>query len=68
MTRTNSAKQLSLGTNLSYRDDRYADVLFANIFRSSQENAPETQRWDLGERLPSPPGDALGTSMRPRTS
>ncbi len=22
--------------------------LFANVFRSSQENAPETQRWDLG--------------------
>ena len=49
MTRTNSAKQLSLGTNLSYRDERYVDVLFANVFRSSQENAPETQRWDLGE-------------------
>ena len=48
MTRTNSAKQLSLGTNLSYRDERYADVLFANIFYSSQDNAPETQRWDVG--------------------
>ena len=48
MTRTNSAKQLSLGTNLSYRDERYVDVLFANVFRSSQDNAPETQRWDLG--------------------
>jgi putative salt-induced outer membrane protein YdiY len=48
MTRTNSAKQLSLGTNLSYRDEHYADVLFANIFSSTQENAPETQRWDLG--------------------
>jgi putative salt-induced outer membrane protein YdiY len=48
MTRTNSAKQLSLGTNLSYRDENHVDVLFANVFRSSQENAPETQRWDLG--------------------
>ena len=48
MTRTNSAKQLSLGTNLSYRDERYVDVLFANIFYSSQDNAPKTQRWDLG--------------------
>ncbi len=48
MTRTNSAKQLSLGTNLSYRDADHVDVLFANVFRSSQENAPETQRWDLG--------------------
>jgi putative salt-induced outer membrane protein YdiY len=48
MTRTNSAKQLSLGSNLSYRDEHYYDVLFANVFRSSQDNAPDTQRWDLG--------------------
>ena len=27
MTRTNSAKQLSLGTNLSYRDEHYVDVV-----------------------------------------
>ena len=47
MTRTNSAKQLSLGANLSYRDERYVDVVFANVFSSSQENAPETQRWDV---------------------
>jgi putative salt-induced outer membrane protein YdiY len=47
MTRTNSAKQLSLGTNVTYRDERYVDVAFANVFRSSQENAPETQRWDV---------------------
>ena len=48
MTRTNSAKQLSLGTNISYRDERYVDVIFANIFDSSQDNAPDTKRWDLG--------------------
>lgn len=48
MTRTNSATQLSLGTNLSYRDEHYYDVLFANIFSSTQDNAPDTQRWDLG--------------------
>ena len=47
LTRTNSAKQLSLGANLSYRDQRYVDVTFANVFRSSQDNAPETQRWDV---------------------
>ena len=47
MTRTNAAKQLSLGTNLSYRDEHHVDVLFANIFRNSQANAPETSRWDL---------------------
>ena len=48
MTRANSAKQLSLGTNLSYRDEQHADSLFANVFRNSQENAPETQRWEIG--------------------
>jgi putative salt-induced outer membrane protein YdiY len=47
MTRTNSAKQLSLGANLSYRDEHHIDVVFANVFRSSQENAPKTQRWDF---------------------
>ena len=47
MTRTNSAKQLSLGSNLSYRDEHYYDQLFANVFRSSQDNAPDTQRWDV---------------------
>jgi putative salt-induced outer membrane protein YdiY len=51
MTRTNSAKQLSLGSNLSYRDEDYYDALFANVFRSTQENAPDTQRWDLGNNL-----------------
>jgi putative salt-induced outer membrane protein YdiY len=48
MTRTNSATQLSLGTNVSYRDERYVDAIFANIFDSSQDNAPDTKRWDLG--------------------
>ena len=47
LTRTNSAAQLSLASNLSYRDEHHVDVLFANIFRSSQDNAPDTQRWDL---------------------
>ena len=49
MTRTNSATQLSLGTNLTYRDDRYVNVLFANVFSSTQDNAPDTQRWDSGQ-------------------
>ena len=48
MTKTNSAKQLSLGSNLSYRDENYYDVLFVNIFSSTQANAPDTQRWDVG--------------------
>ena len=48
MTRANSAKQLSLGNNLSYRDEHHADSLFATVFRNSQENAPETQRWEIG--------------------
>jgi hypothetical protein len=48
MTKTNSATQLSLGSNLSYRDVNHYDVLFANVFSSTQANAPDTQRWDLG--------------------
>jgi putative salt-induced outer membrane protein YdiY len=48
MTRTNSAKQLSLGSNLSYRDASYHDVLLVNVFSSSQDDAPDTQRWDVG--------------------
>jgi hypothetical protein len=48
MTRTNSATQLSLGSNLSYRDLNYYDVLFVNVFSSTQDNAPDTQRWDVG--------------------
>jgi len=47
MTRTNSATQLSLGTNLTYRDEHHVDVVFANVFRSSQEDVPDTQRWDI---------------------
>jgi hypothetical protein len=48
MTKTNSATQLSLGANLSYRDVNYYDVLFANVFSSTQDNAPDTQRWEIG--------------------
>ena len=51
MTATNSATQLSLGTNLRYRDEHYADVVFANVFRSSQEDVADTQRWDLANDL-----------------
>ena len=48
MTKTNSATQLSLGSNLSYRDVNYHDALFANVFSSTQDNAPDTQRWEVG--------------------
>jgi putative salt-induced outer membrane protein YdiY len=48
MTRTNAAKQLSLGSNLSYRSEDYYDALFANVFSSTQDNAPDTQRWEVG--------------------
>jgi len=47
LTQANSAKQLTLAGNLTYRDERNLDTLFANVFRSSQEDAPETSRWDL---------------------
>jgi hypothetical protein len=48
MTRANSAKQFSFGGNLSYRDQQNLDSMFTNMFRSSQENAPDTSRWELG--------------------
>ncbi len=47
LTKTNAARQLSLGANLAYRDERNLDSLFANVFRSSQANATATERWDL---------------------
>jgi putative salt-induced outer membrane protein YdiY len=47
LTKTNSAKQLSVGGNLAYRDERNLDTLFVNVFRSSQANASTTERWDL---------------------
>src|SRR4249920_1048186 len=48
MTQANSAKQLTLGGNLLYRDKQIVDTALANAFKSSQSNAPETQRWDFG--------------------
>jgi len=48
MTQANSATQLTLGGNLLYRDRQVVDTVLANVFKSSQSNAPETQRWDLG--------------------
>ncbi len=48
MTQANSAKQLTLGGTLLYRDKQIVDTALANAFKSSQSNAPETQRWDFG--------------------
>ena len=48
MTQANSAKQLTLGGTLLYRDRQVVDTASGNVFKSSQSNAPETQRWDLG--------------------
>ncbi len=48
MTQANSAKQLTLGGTLLYRDEQVVDTALANAFKSSQSNAPETQRWDFG--------------------
>ena len=48
MTQANSAKQLTLGGNLLYRDRQIVDTALANVFKSSQSNAPDTQRWDFG--------------------
>ena len=48
MTQANDAKQLTLGGNLLYRDAQVVDTVVGNVFKSSQSNAPETQRWNLG--------------------
>ena len=48
MTQANSAKQLTLGGTLLYRDRQVVDTASGNVFKSSQSNAPETQRWDVG--------------------
>lgn len=50
-TQANDATQLTFGGNLLYRDVRIVDVVLANVFRSSQSNAAETQRWSLGNDL-----------------
>jgi len=48
MTQANSAKQLTFGGNLLYRDKQVVDTVLANVFKSTQSNAPNTQRWDFG--------------------
>lgn len=51
MTRANSAKQFSLGGNLSYRDERNLDSAFFNAFKNTQSNAPQTSQWQFGNDL-----------------
>ena len=48
MTQANSAKNLTLGGNLSYRDRKSLDSVFVSAFKNSQSNAPDTNRWELG--------------------
>jgi len=48
MTQANDATQLTLGGNLLYRDENVVDTLLGNVFKSTQSNAPETQRWNVG--------------------
>lgn len=48
IVRANEATQLSFGGNLSYQGQRIVDALFVSLFRSSQSNAPETNRWEVG--------------------
>jgi putative salt-induced outer membrane protein YdiY len=50
-TKANSARQLTFGGNLSYRSERDIDSVFANVFRSSQDDVPTTARWDLGNEF-----------------
>ena len=48
MTQANSAKQLTLGGTLLYRDKQIVDTVVGDLFKSAQSSAPETQRWSLG--------------------
>jgi putative salt-induced outer membrane protein YdiY len=48
LTKANSATQLSFGGTLSYHSDKNLDTLYGNAFKSSQDNAPTTSRWELG--------------------
>jgi preprotein translocase subunit YajC/putative salt-induced outer membrane protein YdiY len=48
VTQANSAKQLTFGGNLLYRDKQIVDSMLVNMFKSTQSNAPDTQRWDFG--------------------
>ena len=59
LTKTNSAKQLSLGGNLAYRDERNLDTLFVNVFRSSQADADDDGTLGSEQRFPPSAGHAL---------
>ena len=48
MTRANSAKQLSLGTNLSYRDERYADASLPTSSAARRRTRPRPSDGILG--------------------
>jgi putative salt-induced outer membrane protein YdiY len=48
MTQANDAKQVTFGGNLLYRDRKIVDSMLANVFTSTQSNAPDTKRWDFG--------------------
>ena len=48
MTQANSAKQLTVGGTLMYRDRQVVDTALGNAFKSAQSNASDTQRWDFG--------------------
>jgi putative salt-induced outer membrane protein YdiY len=48
MTRANEAKQLTLGGTLLYRDEDVVDTVIGNVFSSSQSDATDTQRWNVG--------------------
>ena len=48
MTRANDARQLTAGAKVLYTHDRVVDTIVGNVFSNSQSNAPDTQRWNLG--------------------
>jgi len=48
VTQANHAKNLTFGGTLLYREKQYVDSMSANVFKNTQSNAPDTQRWDFG--------------------
>ena len=47
VTQANDAKNLTFGGTLLYREKQYVNSTATNVFKNTQSNAPDTQRWDF---------------------
>ena len=68
MTRANSAKQLSLGTNLSYRDEHHVDVPVRQRLQKLAGQRARDTAVGRRERLSAASWAPAGASTPPRTS